>query len=433
MKKQILTTVFAFAVLFADAQIKVYPGGKTFMGGTSTTPLSMLSVNGGVAIGTYAGTNAAPTNGLIVSGNVGIGTASHNDNQSLEIFKTANPSIRIGDGQNVQSFGTAMTEMGSIQFYHHYNTLKSAKIYTIKDYTGGRSWGGTDLRFAVSNVLNNSITDRMTIDYLGRVGIGTMSPSYLLHVNGTAYCSSGAWESDSIKKKDIQNLSLNSLDIINKLRPITFEWKLSLDSGMTGIQMGFLAQDIETVLPSTIVTMKDTIKSMITNKDSVIITTKGIKYNELFPLFVKAMQQQQKIIDTLTAHQKIADSLLAVVAKCCSGNRIQNNNNDNGQGKTETILQVELANNNQILLYQNEPNPFDGSTIIRYFIPENITGSMYVVFYDLYGKEVNKIEIKEKGFGKIEANTENLATGIYSYSMVVNDKVIDTKKMLKNK
>jgi hypothetical protein len=52
---------------------------------------------------------------------------------------------------------------------------------------------------------------------------------------------------------------------------------------------------------------------------------------------------------------------------------------------------------------------------------------------DMYGNEVKKLAITEKGFGKIEANTEKLANGIYSYSLVVSGKIIDTKKMVKNK
>lgn len=45
-KKTIFTTVFAFAILVANAQIKVWTGGKTYMGNTSTIPLSQLSVGG---------------------------------------------------------------------------------------------------------------------------------------------------------------------------------------------------------------------------------------------------------------------------------------------------------------------------------------------------------------------------------------------------
>ncbi|HLP19361.1 MAG TPA: hypothetical protein VK174_03635, partial [Chitinophagales bacterium] len=47
-------------------------GGKVGIG--TSTPLSTLSVNGGVAIGSYAASNAAASGSLIVSGNIGAGT-----------------------------------------------------------------------------------------------------------------------------------------------------------------------------------------------------------------------------------------------------------------------------------------------------------------------------------------------------------------------
>ena len=48
---------------------------KVVFGLGTTTPMSKLDVEGGVAIGSsYSGTTAAPTNGLLVEGNVGIGT-----------------------------------------------------------------------------------------------------------------------------------------------------------------------------------------------------------------------------------------------------------------------------------------------------------------------------------------------------------------------
>ena len=105
--------------------------------------------------------------------------------------------------------------------------------------------------------------------------------------------------------------------------------------------------------------------------------------------------------------------------------------NNGGENSSEVTLQVELSNNKDVILFQNEPNPFDVSTIIRYFISENIFGDAYMLFYDKYGREIKQLEIKEKGFGKIEVNAENLADGIYTYSIMVNNSIIDSKKMIR--
>lgn len=108
--------------------------------------------------------------------------------------------------------------------------------------------------------------------------------------------------------------------------------------------------------------------------------------------------------------------------------------NEESQHQTrETISYLELTNTSQTLLYQNEPNPFNGKTVIRYFVPENMTGSVAVIFHDMYGKEIKSIEIKERGFGRIEVVTEALVDGIYSYSILISGRVLDTKKMIKSK
>jgi hypothetical protein len=141
---------------------------------------TILTVN--LKAQTWSG--ATPGNIYYNSGNVGIGTSS-SPSEKLEI-NSIKPAVRIGDSQDVSTFGNTFTEMSSIKFYHHYNTLIGAKMYTIKKYSGGMSWGGTDLRFAVSNVANNSISDAMTINYLGNVGVGTTDPSEKLEIESTS-------------------------------------------------------------------------------------------------------------------------------------------------------------------------------------------------------------------------------------------------------
>jgi hypothetical protein len=80
----------------------------------TNAPLSVLDVNGGAAIGSYAGNNAAPSNSLIVSGSVGIGTAS--PSTALQVvgmvtargvtLSTAGDGLFIKEGTNA-TMGTA--------------------------------------------------------------------------------------------------------------------------------------------------------------------------------------------------------------------------------------------------------------------------------------------------------------------------------------
>jgi hypothetical protein len=122
------------------------------------------------------------------------------------------------------------------------------------------------------------------------VGIATASPSYQLHVNGTAYATGAAGALSDIRhKKNIVALGDGALNRVMQLRPVTFLWKDPKDDGMKGQQIGFIAQDVERVLPSVVLTQNNTEK------------TKGLKYNEIIPVLTKALQEQEAEIATLKA------------------------------------------------------------------------------------------------------------------------------------
>jgi len=247
-----------------------------------------------------------------------------------------------------------------------------------------------------------------------------------LWVTGTIH------QSDQRLKKDITPLANNTFNKISQLNAVEYKYKTKQELKAAGIipadtsttaetenifinktHFGFIAQDVQQTLPDLV----------YEGADGIL----GIDYIGFIPLIIETIKQQNTKIDDLEAQLK----------DCCKSStneqKVKKMDNSTGQGSNETTISVELASINNIILYQNEPNPFDGSTVIRYFIPENMQIEAYMVFYDSYGNEIKKVEVKETGAGKIEANAQNLAAGIYSYSLVVNGKVVDTKKMMKNK
>lgn len=274
------------------------------------------------------------------------------------------------------------------------------------------------------------------------IGNGALSDgSGYAIIGNTTVNQIGGWlawtnKSDGRFKMNVQE-NVKGLEFIKMLRPVTYQMdtrkgtefliknmpdsikSLHMDGvdfapSTSIIHSGFVAQEVEQCAKSCDFKCSIVVAPADTSNGSY-----GISYAEIVVPLVKAVQELSHTVDSLLAAGK-------------SGQRT-NNSGDNSQGKTETTLQVELANNNQIILYQNQPNPFDGSTVIRYFIPENVSGNAYIGFYDMYGKEIKKLEITERGFGKIEASTENLASGIYSYSIVIDGKTIDSKTMVKSK
>jgi len=100
------------------------------------------------------------------------------------------------------------------------------------------------------------------------------------------------------------------------------------------------------------------------------------------------------------------------------------------------------SNPSEFKLYENYPNPFNPSTIIRYSIPEASFTSIKI--YDALGKEVSSLvnESKSAGTYEVEFNASNLssgissrggyASGVYYYTLKAGS-FTQTKKMILTK
>lgn len=80
-------------------------------------------------------------------------------------------------------------------------------------------------------------------------------------------------------------------------------------------------------------------------------------------------------------------------------------------------------------LFNNFPNPFNPSTIIKYQIPEY--SNVQIKIYDVLGKEVAQLVNEEKiaGYHEVEFNGSHLASGVYFYRIQAGD-FVETKKMI---
>ena len=81
-------------------------------------------------------------------------------------------------------------------------------------------------------------------------------------------------------------------------------------------------------------------------------------------------------------------------------------------------------------LYQNQPNPFTETTVIWYELPQGTRGAGLQVF-DMQGRKVMERELPQGiGTGQEEIKGNSLQPGMYTYSLVVSGKVMDSKKMV---
>lgn len=79
-------------------------------------------------------------------------------------------------------------------------------------------------------------------------------------------------------------------------------------------------------------------------------------------------------------------------------------------------------------LYQNVPNPFGHETVVEYYVHQ-MEKSAYIMVYDLNGREMARYPIAATGKGKVTVGSDNLVSGMYLYSLVIDGHEIDSKRM----
>ncbi len=205
------------------------------------------------------------------SGNVGIGTTSPS-----YILQTKAGSGFVGAAFSSYYAATSIigNDANSSWFGQGTNGLSSA--YVINNTSG---YAQIELGGSPRFFVNSS----------GNVGIGTTSPSYTLHVNGSVAGTSAYNNlSDKRYKKDILPIE-NALDKILALNGITFNWdKEATDMNLDdNNHIGLLAQDVEKIVPQAVTTGTDENE------------TKSVAYTDLVPVLIEAIKELKAEIDLL--------------------------------------------------------------------------------------------------------------------------------------
>ena len=181
-----------------------------------------------------------------------------------------------------------------------YSTFNPAVVLRAFNYLApGAAYLNGGFKILINSQANGGLVDYLNIISNGNVGIGDGTvPTERLHIGGnaritavgTASASNSALyitntgvlstnASDVNKKHNVRNLPYG-LSTINNLNPVAFEWNETDET-----DIGFIAQDIESIIP----------ESVITNWDSELI----FRQEKIIPVLVKAIQEQQALIKAL--------------------------------------------------------------------------------------------------------------------------------------
>jgi hypothetical protein len=134
--------------------------------------------------------------------------------------------------------------------------------------------------------------ERMRITSGGEVYIAGTSDqgAYNLQVNGTGVWGAGAYVngSDLRLKENISYLD-NSLELIKKMKPVTYNYKESYSKD-NSTQTGFIAQDLKELLKD-----KNYVDGIVKQGPEYM----SVAYQNIIPLLVKSIQEQQQEIEEL--------------------------------------------------------------------------------------------------------------------------------------
>jgi hypothetical protein len=141
---------------------------------------------------------------------------------------------------------------------------------------------------ATDNAIVAKVGDNTKATIVGLNASGTLT-FYVLG-SGQIYSTSTSITaiSDRSQKENIKDIPYG-LSTIQNLQPVQFDFKEGCGSEEKGL-LGFIAQDVEQVIPELVKTNTDDLKTL--------------KMGDMLPVLVKAIQEQQAIIESLT--QRIA-------------------------------------------------------------------------------------------------------------------------------
>lgn len=175
---------------------------------------------------------------------------------------------------------------------------KSGNVF-IGYRSGYNESGNNKLYIENSNASNPLIYgefDNNILRFNGNVGIGRAPATNALEVEGQASkTTAGAFVANSDKrlKKNIEHISGDfALEKINRLQGVTYEWndKKTGTFRPTGIQYGFIAQDIQKVFPE-----------KVTEDNLGFLQT---AYGDYDPLVIEAIKELHSKIETLETENK---------------------------------------------------------------------------------------------------------------------------------
>lgn len=237
---------------------------------------------GEVVVGTYNEDYAAvnmngpqPSDRVFVVGN---GMDNTTRSNALTVLK--NGAVGIGTSAPTQPLHIVYGDYGA------YGGLRiednggpnGAQLTITPGYNGAAPEAGA-VTLDIPNTGNLVVGDNLIPDGDNALSLGRPGRRW-----GAVFAANGTIQTSDMRlKKDVEPLSYGLKQVL-PLCPITFNWK---DNSNTQRKVGFSAQEMQALMPELVSVGDDEAKTL------------GVNYGEVVPVLVRAIQEQQTLIDAL--------------------------------------------------------------------------------------------------------------------------------------
>lgn len=213
------------------------------------------------------------------TGYVGIGTTAPITRLHIAESAAANVNLRVSSVNSSWEPGVELTKGGGGVDWKIYNS--SSNLFTLSRSTDDFVTPTDYYEWGVSAY-------RPVNDATISLGQSTFRWTTVYATNGVINTS------DARDKENIENLGYGLKEIM-KLRPVIFNWK---QNPQWGKKIGFIAQEVKPVLNEVVQVGNLETKSTKDADDKTEAVDKlGIYYSDIIPVAVKAIQEQQQMIE----------------------------------------------------------------------------------------------------------------------------------------
>jgi hypothetical protein len=400
MKKITTLTILIWCVAsLLNAQIKLHPNNVVDIGNTNAPLIKATPISNTVQIGN--------PNSIVNIGN--------SPSASLIKANSTNGTVQIGnttgalfDAKTLFEVNVPKAVIKAIDY--GWGVHDGFQFYSARDTTNiGLFWPPL---FLVQDIAVFSGLSNM------RANIGR-SYNQMNKIFSKEYYSAGSYlgiiaSSDAKLKTNIRELS-SMTERISKLRPVVYDFvrdgsgrDVSKDVTYQN-RVGFIAQEVGELFPDLVVAVGD-------EKDMVL----SIDYAGLIPYLTKTIQEQTIAI---REQREMIEKLQQQISFAATFDIDMPNN---APSKTTQQANVEESNS----LFQNVPNPFNSVTTVNYRLGDNVKNAK-ICIYNLTGKQLQCHNLPvTSGENAVEVRASSLQSGMYLYSLIVDGRLIDTKRMI---